>query len=197
MKRILMITLLVMTMNLVGCSNKEITQAIESQKTEGKDFRNVNWGDDIETVKKLEDTKPTIERKNALAYRVTVAGYPDVFLAYDFDENGKLSGGAYSFEYNRNAGEDISRYKILKASLTEIYGEPKEDNISKTSDQANNQYMTEEELLKYGYVLYNTMWENENSRIVLLMKDIDYKIMTSVVYVDLKASPKERNKNGL
>lgn len=197
MKRLLLVALLATTL-LTACSTKEVKQVIESQQVENKDFRNVNWGDDIKTVKKSESSKVLQEDKSSLVYKIFLANESDVLLVYNFDSNGKLYNGSYGFDYNTNSGQDIKRYDILKVSLKEMYGEPKKDEIKQISTKANNKYISSEDALSYGYVEYNTLWITDKTGLMLNMSSKDYKTLTSITYVDVNnIIDTKTDKNGL
>lgn len=198
MKKFILVALLVTTVLLTGCSKKEIKEVIESQQTENHDFRSVNWGDDIETVKKSEKINPSQETQNSLVYKVSVANESNVLLVYNFDLNGKLYNGSYGFDYSTNSGQDIKRYDILKESLSEIYGKPKKDGISKISTLADNPYISTEESLERGYIEYSTMWVNDKIGVVLNMSSKNYKTLTSITYIDVNnLVDTKTDKNGL
>ena len=198
MKKFILVALLVTTVLLTGCSKKEIKEVIESQQTENHDFRNVNWGDDIETVKKSEKINPSQETQNSLVYKVSVANESNVLLVYNFDLNGKLYNGSYGFDYSTNSGQDIKRYDILKESLSEIYGKPNKDGISKISTLADNPYISTEESLERGYIEYSTMWVNDKTGVVLNMSSKNYKTLTSIIYIDVNnLIDTKTDKNGL
>ena len=198
MKKFILVALLVTTVLLTGCSKKEIKEVIESQQTENHDFRSVNWGDDIETVKKSEKINPSQETQNSLVYKVSVANESNVLLVYNFDLNGKLYNGSYGFDYSTNSGQDIKRYDILKESLSEIYGKPNKDDISKISTMADNPYISTEESLERGYIEYSTMWVNDKTGVVLNMSSKNYKTLTSIIYIDVNnLVDTKTDKNGL
>lgn len=203
MKKLLMI--LVLCMGLVGCgtqseetivkeetnSPKEIIEeeVVEEEQIietrENTTFRNAYWGDDIETVKKYEDSELVGEDTNFLYYNTKISGY-EVNTVYFFDDNNKLYNAGYQFlNKQTNGGQYLTQYNNLKESLIKKYGEASIDKIVPFVDQSQIDHAGESNAIEYGYVSYYTEWENDNTRIYLGMMTENYETQIMIGYKDL------------
>lgn len=146
------------------------------------DFRDVCWGDDIETVKKLEDAQFIDEDENCLLYSANVAGHT-MNLSYLF-ENGKLYEAGYMDNCGHTtSGQFVGAYDSLKESLTKLYGTPKTDEIVNTVDQDLID-AAGSSALDYGYIVYRATWVSENTNILLGCMSENYKTQLIIQYKD-------------
>lgn len=164
-------------------TEEETTEEVERTNC---DFRNAKWGDDKETVKKYEKEPLAYEEENVLGYETSVSGN-NTYCLYWFDKNGKLYQSGYSLIMPEGVGEGqyISTYNALKDDLTEIYGDPWEDEIIPLVDQKQIDYSGEASSLRYGYVTYRTQWKTSTTDIMLGMQSQDYKVQTLISYTDI------------
>lgn len=176
---------------LSGCTNTTTESAIQSTEKETEsvteeqrqtDFRDVCWGDDIETVKKLEDAQFIDEDENCLLYSANVAGHT-MNLSYLF-ENGKLYEAGYMDNCGHTtSGQFVGAYDSLKESLTKLYGTPKTDEIVNTVDQDLID-AAGSSALDYGYIVYRATWVSENTNILLGCMSENYKTQLIIQYKD-------------
>lgn len=187
MKKSVLVALLAITLSITACSTKEVKQAIESQQTEDKDFRNVNWGDNIEVVKKSEKSKPSKEESNSLSYNISVSGYSNVLLIYNFNNENKLESAAYGFDGNSHGSEDIERFNVLKTALNDLYGKAFYDVIDKDEKLSilRKSYWTNGMALEKGYDSYLTSWDTDTTRIILSMATKNGVTTTAIYYEDI------------
>lgn len=145
------------------------------------DFRNSDWGDSKEAVKEVE-TEGTFALVNSsgMVYTDVTIFSKDAYLFYYFDDEGKFYRGAYSFQEKHSDPSDyIADYNEIKKTITRLYGEPAVDEIKAIDSSASS--VSEEEALKNGWSKYYTMWETDQSKILLLMhaSDSEIKLMLS------------------
>uniref|UniRef100_UPI004029A95D hypothetical protein n=1 Tax=Eubacterium sp. TaxID=142586 RepID=UPI004029A95D len=185
-----------LTIVLTGCATENTDSSVQSTENETMatsstteaqqrqtDFRNVCWGDDIETVKQSEDAQLYAEDESSLVYTVDVSGHT-MDLCYAF-EDGKLYQAIYGDKCGHTtSGQFISGYESLKESLTELYGTPKTDDIINTVDQ-DLVDAAGSSALDFGYVVYRATWENEKTKIQLGCMSENYKTNLIISYTDI------------
>lgn len=165
---------------------------------ENTDFRNVCWGDSLETVKKYETSKTLLSSGNnadSLIYEDTLLGY-STYIIYSF-ENDKLYEASYGLkEEYTNSGQYIPQYQAIKNSLKEIYGKPIEDVIIPLEKQSLIDIAGDSTALRYGYVVYRAKWETETTNIMIGMQAQNYEVGTVIQYLD-KNYKEDLNNSGL
>lgn len=179
------------TLGLTGCTTESTNSTIQSTQNETTteaeqrqtDFRNVCWGDDIETVKKLEDAQFVDEDENSLLYTADVSGHT-MNLSYIF-EDGKLCQAGYMDDCGHTtSGQFIGAYDSLKESLTKLYGTPKTDEIVNTVDQ-DLVDAAGSSALDYGYLVYRATWNTESTNILLGCMSQNYETNLVIQYEDI------------
>jgi hypothetical protein len=136
-------------------------------QTPKTNFRQATWGMTLADIVKLEGQEPKAKSKSTggldMFSYLGKLGNLDCTYVYFFAE-GKLVGGRYVF-LARHSREDeyVSDYELVKASLIEKYGQPKEDE----PDLRNNRYRNE--LSKWGLadLKYEATWTLGDTEIIL------------------------------
>lgn len=183
------------TNTVIEESSVPIATETPIEKRADADFRNAKWGDDIETVKKYEIEISLSESENQLAGETNIGGY-DSYAGFLFDDN-KLYEGLYAFPLNySNAGQYIPVYDNLKDMLTQKYGEPYEDEIIPLTKQSQIDLAGPAHALEYGYVVYRSQWQTDETNIMLGMSAEDYEVGLVITYID-KNYEKDINDSGL
>lgn len=160
---------------------KENEQTIEAD--EKLAFRNTYWGMTKDQVKATEEEKPIHETEDLIIYEDTLMGY-DVSYAYIFaNSNYLLNRSAYTFKIvHTNDNDYINDFEDIKEKVADKYGKPMEDNIIwKTStfkDYPDNYGMA----VGMGHLLYKTVWESEDTNIMLLLQGDNYEITLQLIY---------------
>ena len=149
-------------------------------------FRLATWGISQEAVTKLEGKGPDRKEKNnvgldILAFKGTAGGL-DCYYAYFFAED-KLVEGRYAFvETHTNKNSYIDDFKSVKASLTEKYGKPTEDDTI----WRNNLYKDDPSewgmAVSVGHLIYQAKWTAIDTKIFLQLKGDNYKFTHVVQY---------------
>jgi len=159
--------------------NRSKTQIISTDKTKIParkfDFRNSNWGDDIETVKRNE-TARFVESGNdrdGNEYLVYKENDKESEIYYGFDNNSRLSWARYYYQpkhpIQTELGKASKEYNSIKNDLTKKYGEPK------YAERASQ--------------IYLARWDTDTSTIYLelIIAVEENKVVTSINYEPLSA----------
>lgn len=161
---------------------EKTSEAVTQRKN--TDFRDIIWGDDIDTLIQYEGDDYDLS-DNIYAYERKVAGY-DAYTFFAVGDDEKIHSAGYSFMNTYTVGSQyISQYNILKKSLTEKYGEPYEDEIIPLETQSLIDTAGESKALEYGYVAYRTRWTTDNSDIILGMISKNYDPAIIIKYDDV------------
>ncbi|WP_313180659.1 hypothetical protein [Lacrimispora sp.] len=221
MKKQILILCVVLVIGVTGCGSKKVaetelsketvqqsssieetteaaTTAEELVKRENTNFRNTCWGDDIETVKKYEtDISWTAEADNAIiGQSKSKVLNMNADIGFTFGD-GKLYQGAIMFnDEHTNENLYIDDFNTIKNALKEKYGEPTEDKQVWKSDLYKGDVGRYGKAISYGHLQYLTIWENEDTRIVLGLIGDNYKINLGIVYGDVNHK-EEVNNSGL
>ncbi len=136
-------------------------------------FRNTCWGDDIETIKKVEKIPITEVINNDYVGKNQDFEGIEATIFYHTDPNYGLYRGAYVFDASYdNIFDYISDYEKIKSSLVETYGEPTKTEKNITSRYLdkwiNNETNTE-------ITLYLETWKTEDCDLWLIYEDMNYK----------------------
>ncbi|MFW6172731.1 MAG: hypothetical protein ACOC5T_03205, partial [Elusimicrobiota bacterium] len=174
-------------------SSKELSDKVEIPKEsigEGElkgetNFRNTRWGMAIEEVKKIEgEPKEQIKSQglDIIGYQRIVSGM-DCLVLYIFAEN-KLTRAKYSFaEKHSNLNIYIDDFKKIKKTLTEKYGEPKNDNKYWLDDLYKDDYSDWGMAISVGDLRYFTTWDMPETTITLALTGDNYEISLVVEYL--------------
>lgn len=146
--------------------------------------RDVCWGDTIDIVKSLEKTECIEENETTLIYDTAVANY-DASLMYIFDSDYGLYDISYHFpdETGGNGLILIGKYKKIVETLSVKYGEPISD-ITKPIDSLYEYCDSDAEALELGCLAYLTTWELDDTKIEMVMAQVDYKINIVIFFKD-------------
>ena len=161
---------------------EKTSEAVTQRKN--TDFRDIIWGDDIDTLIQYEGDDYDLS-DNIYTYERKVAGY-DAYTFFTVGDDEKIHSAGYSFMNTYTVGSQyISQYNILKKSLTEKYGEPYEDEIIPLETQSLIDTAGESKALEYGYVVYRSRWKTNTSEIMLGMMSENYNIGLIIQYNDI------------
>lgn len=163
-KVLLVFALVLLIISLTSCGN--------GSKSKNHDFRYGNWGDDRNTIKKLDDELDWLTGNEAWEDDIlmgdTILCDYDAGFSYHM-ENNRLVQGLYQVQPKEStATEYIKAYGILKKDLANAYGEPAEDKITPIVDTLTDSPQNPS-ALEHGYVVYDTIFETQTSDIMLAM----------------------------
>lgn len=190
MKKGLLI-LVVCIIFLSGCSLVPSTTTDATGETEDSissvskgDFRNVDWGDNIGTIKAKEKARLLEEDTDMLVYDSDLYGIP-AYLLYYFDDY-KLYKTSYVLKENSNAkgNKYISAYDLWKTSLTKSYGTPIEDDVDNSESNSLVNTAGPGRALQYGYLTYSASWETDVTEVKMSCKATEQRVELTVTYND-------------
>jgi len=159
-----------------------------------QDFRNSTWGETIQQVKKKEKSKLVIDdTKNnemrALIYEDRIYGF-DSYLWYMFNHENKLCFGAYWFRV-KHTTEDLyfDDYEKIKKNISIKYG------VGKTESELSNELLKDNlgMALSLGLYKINTVWETDNTKIVLMLNSDNFEIKLTLGYVSTTVINEEKS----
>jgi hypothetical protein len=164
------------------------TESTALPQREDTNFRNTKWGDSVDTVKLYETAELAYEDVGKiLTYSGKIAEL-ETFIIYYFDPVQGLYHAVYGLtEKHTTDHRYISDYDQLKALLIERYGEPTTDDIATLNNAAS--YTDAGSALKYGYTVYATAWDTDNTEVKLVMGADNHEIKTAIDYVSSKVTP--------
>ena len=190
--RIYMLLIVVMMMGvmMVGCGSNSAANvsgvSIKQEEVE-YDFRNSNWGDSIDDVKKNEDLKLSAEIKddNLLVYSDGKIVNLDVTVIYGFNKNDELDNGFYNVNVTHtNNNLYIDDYEDIKESLSIKYGEPSYDDMEWNDDLYKGNPDDYGFAVSLGDLQYSSGWKVNNTYITLTLKGDNNDIDLSLIYQD-------------
>lgn len=149
-------------------------------------FRETKWGMSRQDVKRIEKEKNPIDATDGISYESNVLGL-DCFIHYYFTEDDKLALGGYSFR-NRytNTNKHIDDYKRIRKLLIQKYGDPKPGReIIWKNDLYRNKPQDHGMSISMGYHSYVTIWENNDTRILLSLSGNNFRIDLSINYMSV------------
>lgn len=154
-------------------------------------FRGFSWGTLRADIIKKEG-EPKVEVKNNLLYTGSVAK-KEVIILYDIKDN-KLVSGGYSFTGKHvNKNLYIDDFEDVKNELIKKYGKPSEDDIDWSNDLYKNDPSDWGKAISYGYLEYNTIWDSENTRIILCLTGDNYEIKLMIAYLSKEHAKSKSN----
>lgn len=200
MKKILILTSIVLSLLLSACGgnviydgtesgeiyiNQPTVTPIETVDHEAHEFRNLNWGMTLSEVVEQEGVGYSTVKQGVIRYNNLFLDDFPVESEYTFS-SGKLSMCIY---YTTHEHQDISLfledYEELKEKYEEKYGnhlyyeEKWADNVTPSSSKKLEE-------LENGNMMFRTGWEIDNSRInLVLFNDTDGKIKIGIRYMPI------------
>lgn len=156
---------------------KNVEQSGQNKAGQGDTyaFRKANWGMPRQEVMKTENEKPAYDQDAILMYNVTVSGM-DTSCAYLFTEE-KLFRGVYTFNLKHtNENDFLADYDKIKATMTDKYGKPKQDEINWKNDRYKADAQKYGFAVSLGHVIYFATWETKDTNIILELTGDNYDI---------------------
>lgn len=174
---------------IVGVVAAGITHFFKSGFTFGKsyDFRYGNWGDNRDTIKKLDDelnwlTGSDVWEDDLLMGDTILYGY-DAGFSYHMDNNSLKTGLYMIHPKSSGAAEYIKAYNTVKEGLSHEYGNAAMDDIMLLVDDSMVESRQSASALEHGYVAYFTIFETKTSDIMLTMdKDSTDKSLSIKIF---------------
>lgn len=146
-------------------------------------FRDADWGMSKAEVKETEGQKLLQEKPGTLYYTDTFQGY-QMYVVYKFQqEKDQLMEGQYILQEDLPGPEQyIQAFQDVETALTEQLGEAKIDTTLFQSKEYMGNSGKYPEALSEGDIRFQTMWENENSKVISQLWN-GQKIRLAVQYV--------------
>lgn len=144
------------------------------------DFQNSNWGDDIDTVKFNNKDLDIYGDGNLYGADTIVAG-KNARIILSFVNNQLMEGCISFIEDYSNYSLYIIDFKSIKRILKRKYGEPITDTESWYDDTLKD-FLDYGSAVALGKLKYNTVWQNGNTEISLLLGGYDGKIRFYINY---------------
>lgn len=149
-------------------------------KTFDENFRDSKWFDNKDAVRTTQNTEPSIEKEDALAYDVKLNN--DNFSAFYYFNKDRLYQGVYLLEEDYvNENNFYLKYKEIKKILTAKYGEPKKV----TKHRSRDLYDGAKEIgmaIQTGEYSEYTLWETKNTIITLIIKGENFDSKLTIRY---------------
>ena len=162
------------------------------------DFRGLNFGDSMETVKKAEKCELASQDKTMLVYQDKISGIK-MYVMYNFENNKLMSGGYLCSENYSNSNDYVKSYFSLKDILIAKYGNP-----SGVNENVESIYKDDPEYyglaLSTGRARFTCKWDLPNMTILCgaIGNNLDCDLMinyTSKEYNQLIEEREEENNN--
>lgn len=150
------------------------------------DFHNSNWGD---TQSKVVDNEQDVSfnpfgSEDLLVGKVITDDY-ELRIAYEFSDNKLIQGLDTFYLESSDSKAYLELYSELKNHLIDRYGEACKDSTTNVKSQEEITSIDEEELsslLDRGLILFYTIFETDESDIMLNMRLQKGEISLSVFY---------------
>jgi hypothetical protein len=158
-----------------------VSRAAYSQKQ----IRNANWGWSKDSVKKSEKLKLIAESKDALIYSGTLAN-KEFDINYQFIKN-KLTEVYYMYsETHVNSNNYIYSYDYLKEILIKKYDQPLTNDVIWKNDLYKDDKDGWGIACSAGHVVFKTIWETDDTTIILICTGENFKTNLAIVYKSRK-----------
>lgn len=171
---ILLATILILTTNIHS----------QTELVKKPDFRETTWGmspQEVENVKTAQFNSEFGTLENILIYDATVGGL-NAYIVYRFVKN-KLVNASYVFkETHSNRTEFINDYYKLQKILIQKYGVPAEDDKLWYDDLYKDDPQNWGMAIAVGHLAYQSIWENIQTDILLMLRGDNYEIQLSITY---------------
>jgi len=197
MKKIVIAFMLLFGTAILGISAEEYVYNAKGQKVLLKDdytweftessqntlfsFRRSKWGMNLSDVKGTELGTPKYDKEGLLVYSDKISGF-NSDVVYIFIKN-QLVRAKYLFKNEHSNKTDfIEDYKTIKNGLIKKYGASILDkNIWK-----NDLYKSDPDewgmAIAVGHLQYYTLWETEDTKVLLFLDGDNYKISFGIEY---------------
>ncbi len=151
------------------------------------DFRNLNWGMELSTVKSLETCRLVTELPSRVYYDCTIADIKGQ-IVYTFTTTDLLMRAKYFFtpEYT-NINFYIKDYKLFQELLTNKYGAPAQNNVV----TINKTTITENEWapnLLTGNLRLETIWKTGRTDVLLTLSKFNDQYVVQIDYISPELS---------
>ena len=148
-------------------------------------FRNLDWGTNIQTVKQKEEARFVVQKDNHLEYMSTLGNY-HAGLEYSFTINGKLMGAKYIIDNHFGHTQNyFDEYNFFSKLLTEKYGKAAKSTIFTSQENAKKENL-HLMLLKDGKYSQETQWETSDMAIKLMLYGTTDNGILTIHYVSKK-----------
>ena len=158
------------------------------------DFRNSKWGDNKEKIRSTEKLELDYELDNALVYKDRLLGL-DCKVAYIFIDD-KLVRAKFIFtEDHTNENEYLNDYVVVKDIFIKKYNKPFYDKEIWNNSLYKNKPEKHGFAMSLGYLEYITLWNMQETEIVMLMNGDNLKIEFAIEYSSKKYDQIEERKS--
>lgn len=156
-------------------------------ETDAFDFQNSNWGDSYQKVMESEKANTIINNPVLLICRSRFVNM-DCIALFSF-KHGRLQEGQYRFELQHNNDyEYIDDYNRAKNQLIKKYGLPFKSEDIWNDKTMENKEVNQETAIKKGYMMKLSLWQNERTRVRLVMYALS-KITMGIGYMSIDTQP--------
>jgi len=145
------------------------------------DFRDANWGMSRSQVKKTEKAKFFASEKDLVFYKGTIIGL-NTFITYGFSNNKLINGGYLISGKHTNQNDYIDDYKKIQKALKEKYGNPRYDKVYWKNKLYKDNVEDYGLAISIGHLIYEAVWDLDNTEILLQLSGDNYKISLLVKY---------------
>lgn len=179
----LFVVLVCISILFTGCCYNSTPQLIPSEnQSNNYDFRNSNWGDSIEQVRKIESMKPFLDSGSSLVYndaKILDLSCSIMYMFYD----GKLLNGGYVFD-EKHSSDNLyyEDYLKLVAAYTEKYGKPTSSEEIWIDELFKDNPKDWGFAIKKGDAKFTTHWITSTSTIDIVISGDNGQFSTVIVY---------------
>jgi len=190
-----MLLLMVIVCSLGVAYGVEISiSSATTEPTRSPDFRSSYWGMTIAEVKSAEgdvEWKDFDVTNNALEYNATVLNM-DASICFFFSSQDKLlRGGIWFYRNHTNEFLYYSDYTTVSTALESKYGKPY-DHLEMWVDDRFDIYKNDQtqwgKAIVNGMLTLSTLWNTDNTEIMLAMMGDNYGVQFAIIYDDMNAA---------
>lgn len=154
------------------------------------DFGNASWNASKKSIELKQDRELYFEGKDYIAYKDKLDALDmesNDCLVYYFFTNEQLTSGSYVLTSGyENSNEYIGEFFKLKELLKRKYGSTlKEDKIWKNK-QLKDSSVQQGEAIAKGHLVYKTMWQTENTFIILMLSGQNNILSNKIIFKSKK-----------
>lgn len=181
-----LLTIIILTLVLQGCGDSPVKNPGETSVKQNPvtGFRNSQWGNTIDEVKKTEKIAFTKGDTASLVFSGDVYGKKaDVF--YFFDESGSLFSGAIRFDIEGKELEEVVKiYNDIKTKMIKELGDPSVDGVILADSSITEDTKTPVAGISSGNKIFTADWnDNPGTQIgIILSKSPGSPLNLGVVY---------------
>jgi hypothetical protein len=148
-----------------------VINCLTTAQTSANDFRGFTWGNLLTQVKANEKAKfvSQEDKNDLLTYEDDLAG-SDVFVNYQFNDNGKLVSGTYIFtkKYS-NPQLYVQEYAKFKSLLVSKYGNAKLNKEEWSANTTPNDKENYGQAISDGNLTLYSLWTTERTAIKIIL----------------------------